>query len=175
MTTTDTYSRKEKSTLILALGDKVQFLDLRATRSFPTTSHTHHPPKSWNMTPDPKCYTFLESSHQMQFISAEKRFFLHIGRIFFSDLLSKVRKVNRSWWGPFCKMSKNLYCHLKIYSPKHLETEGQPSNPKTALYLPTLSLGRTEDGAKGTITFYLWQGSRSIFEDPRVLSLPTLV
>ena len=51
----------------------------------PYHSHTHHPPKSWNMTSNPKCYTFLESSHQMQFISAEKRFFLHIdiGRIHF--------------------------------------------------------------------------------------------
>ena len=41
-----------------------------------------HPPPQ-NMTPGPKCYTFLESSHQMQLIFAEKRFFLQIGRIFF--------------------------------------------------------------------------------------------
>ena len=44
---------------------------------------TDHPPKSWYMTLDPKCYTFLESSHQMQFISAEKRFFFQHRKNFF--------------------------------------------------------------------------------------------
>ena len=50
----------------------------------------------------------------------------------------ETAKKNCSWEGPFCKMSKNLYCHLIIYSPKHLEKKGQPSNPKTALYHPML-------------------------------------
>ena len=76
----------------------------------------------WN--PLTKCNSFLQ----------KKDFFLHIGRIFFSDLLSKVRKVICSWGGPFCKMSKNLYYHLIIYSPKYPETKGHPSNPKTPLY-----------------------------------------
>ena len=31
-------------------------------------------------------------------------------------------------------MSKNLYYHLIIYSPKYPETKGHPSNPKTPLY-----------------------------------------
>ena len=62
-------------------GQEVRNLPLATP---PTTSHTHHPPKSWNMTPDPKCYTFLESSHQMQLISAEKRFFFaHMKNFFF--------------------------------------------------------------------------------------------
>ena len=50
-------------------GQEVRNLPLATP---PTKSHTHHLPKSWNMTPDPKCYTFLESSNQMELISAGK-------------------------------------------------------------------------------------------------------
>ena len=50
--------------------------------------------------------------------------FSELGRVvnrFFSssDLLCSVWKVSRSWEGLFCKMIKNLYYHIIIYSPKY--------------------------------------------------------
>ena len=46
-------------------------------------------------------------------------------------------------------MSKNLYYHLIIYSPKYPETKGHPSNPKTPLYhIPLLM-------TKLGLTFYI--------------------
>ena len=72
-------------------------------------------------------------------------FFLNIGR-FFLNFLCSVRKVICSWEGLFCKMSKNLYYHLIIYSPKYPETKGHPSNSKTPLYHTPLLQGELQGG-----------------------------
>ena len=52
-----------------------------------------------------KCNSFLQ----------KKDFFFNIGRIFFSDLLCRVRKVNCSWEGPFCMVWPNSKSKSCLY------------------------------------------------------------
>ena len=74
------------------------------------------PPKSWNMSQDPKCYTFLESSHQMQSIYAEKSKIFHdLEEFFFLDLLYKLQNLNRTWEGVFCMIQKNSFTKSCLY------------------------------------------------------------
>ncbi len=98
----------------------------RATPTHP--SHTHHPAKVWNMTPDPKCYTFLESSHQMQTESEWKNSKnCNLKEFFFWDLLCKVRKVIRIWWGVFCMIWKKSFCKSCLSMSEVPESWPSPS------------------------------------------------
>ena len=64
----------------------------------------------------PKCYTFLESSHQMQSDSEEKsKNNCKLKRFFFLDLLYKVQKVNCIWEGSFCMILKNSFSKPCLY------------------------------------------------------------
>ena len=63
----------------------------------------------------PKCYTFLESSHQMQSDSEEKSKKNCKLKFFFLDLLYKVQKVNRIWEGSFCMILKNSFSKPSLY------------------------------------------------------------
>ena len=68
------------------------------------------------MTLIPKCYTFLESSHQMQSYSEEKsKKNYKLRDFFFLDLLYKVQKVNCIWEGVFCMILKNSFGKPCLY------------------------------------------------------------
>ena len=84
-----------------------------------------------NMMSIPKCYTFLESSHQMQPDSEEKsKKKLQTKNFFFLDLLYKVQKVNRTWEGFFCMILKILLANLVCICLKNPETNREPSSSK---------------------------------------------
>ena len=73
-------------------------------------------PNLQNMMSIPKCYTFLESSHQMQSYSEEKsKKNYKLKDFIFLDLLYKVQKVNRTWEGVFCMILKNSFGKPCLY------------------------------------------------------------
>ena len=76
------------------------------------------------MTLIPKCYTFLESSHQMQSYSEEKsKKNYKLKDFIFLDLLYKVQKVNRTWEGVFCMILKNSFSKPCLYMSEEPRNE----------------------------------------------------
>ena len=82
-----------------------------------------------NMMSIPKCYTFLESSHQMQSYSEEKsKKNYKLKDFIFLDLLYKVQIINCTWEVFFAWAWKILLVNLLCIRLKYPETNWEPSS-----------------------------------------------